>query len=84
MIEPSKIDDLVNSLSRLLPPGVEALKDEFKKNAKAAIQGAFERLNLVSREEFDIQTAVLTRTREKLEAMEQQLAELERQLAIKN
>lgn len=83
MIDPKKIDELVNSLSRLLPPGLETLKNEFKKNAKTVIQKAFEHLDLVNREEFDVQAAVLARTREKLEAMEQQLAELERQLNIK-
>lgn len=83
MIDPRKLDELVNTLSSLLPPGITAIKQEFKQNAKAALQGVFEHMDLVSREEFEIQAAVLLRTREKLETLEQQLEKLERQLNIK-
>ena len=49
-----------------------------EKNVKAMVTGALGRLDLVTREEFDIQAAVLLRTREKLEALEARVAELER------
>ena len=83
MLNAKNIEELSNKLSSLLPPGFSELKNDFEKNARAAIQTAFERMNLVSREEFDIQAALLSRTREKLEALELQLKELERQMGIK-
>ena len=50
---------------------------DFEKNARALLAGAFERLDLVSREEYDVQTQVLARTREKLAALEKRVAEFE-------
>lgn len=77
MIDGRVFDDIAQSLSKLLPPGAASLKDDFERNAKAAVQGGLERLELVTREEFDVQTKVLERTREKLHALEARLAELE-------
>ncbi|HEB77995.1 MAG TPA: accessory factor UbiK family protein, partial [Methylothermaceae bacterium] len=53
---------------------------DMEKNFRAILQSAFSQMNLVSREEFDAQAALLRRTREKLENLEAQLAELERRL----
>lgn len=50
---------------------------DLEKNIHALLQGAFTKLALVSREEFDVQTEVLRRTREKLEALEKKISELE-------
>jgi BMFP domain-containing protein YqiC len=50
---------------------------DLDKNIHALLQSAFTKLALVSREEFDVQTEVLRRTREKLEHLEKKLAELE-------
>jgi len=77
MIDASAFDDLARRMSALLPPGVAGLKDDFEKNAKAALQGALGSLDLVTREEFDVQSAVLARTRGKLEALEARVAALE-------
>jgi len=77
MIDGRVFDDIASSLSKLLPPGAASLKDDFERNAKAAVQGGLERLDLVTREEFDIQMKMLERTREKLNALEARLAELE-------
>lgn len=60
-----------------LAPGAEAMSDEVKKQLKSSVTAAFERMDLVSREEFDAQKAVLLRTRERLEALEKQVAALE-------
>ncbi|MBL8378473.1 MAG: accessory factor UbiK family protein [Burkholderiales bacterium] len=51
---------------------------DVQKNLKAGLASAFARLDLVTREEFDVQARVLARTREKLAALEAQVAELER------
>ena len=76
MIDLRIIDELTRKLSESLPSGVSQAKDEAESQFKAVLTGAFERMNLVSREEFDAQRAVLARTREKLEALERALAEL--------
>jgi BMFP domain-containing protein YqiC len=81
MIDPKKIDDLVRQLSASLPPELASLDNELRKQFKAVLESAFQRLDLVSREEFDIQVKVLHKTRQKLEALEKQIAELEQQSA---
>ncbi len=74
MIQPEQI---TKRLSALLPPAGEQLKDDLKKNFLTALNAALGRMNLVTREEFDVQQAVLQRTRQKLEVLEKQIAELE-------
>ena len=77
MIDATVIDDLARTLGRLLPPGVAELKEDFEHNARAAVQSALGRLDLVTREEFDVQSRVLARTRARLEALEARVAALE-------
>lgn len=74
------IDELAQRLSGLVPPGVKDLQQDVEKNMRAVLQGAFARMDLVTREEFDVQTAVLARTRAKLEQLETQIAEIEARL----
>lgn len=61
-------------------PGTTAISEELRQHLRAAMQTAFNKLDLVPREEFDAQQAVLLRTRERLEALEKQVAALEAQL----
>lgn len=63
-----------------LKGGPEPVLEQIDRNAKSLLQSALTRLDFVSREEFDAQTAVLKRTRERLEALEKQLAELDESL----
>lgn len=77
MIDLNHIDDLARRLSTLVPPGLREGRDELQQNFKSVLQSGLARLDLVTREEFEVQRAVLLRTREKLEAMERKLAELE-------
>lgn len=70
-------DDIAESLSKLLPPGVDVLKSDFERNARATLQTALTKMDLVTREDFDIQSRLLERTREKLDALELRLAALE-------
>ena len=58
-------------------------QDEFKQQVKSILQGSLDRLDVVSREEFDAQRAVLLRTREKVEALEKQLQAVEAALQEK-
>ena len=73
MIDLGQIDDLARRLSNLVPPGLREGRDEMQQNFKSVLQSGLARLDLVTREEFDVQRAVLARTREKLEALERQL-----------
>ena len=81
MINVRAIDDLANRLATLVPPGMDSARDDLSKTFRATLQSGLERLNLVTREEFDIQRLVLLRTREKLEALEKQLAHIEFEIA---
>lgn len=77
------IEDMVKRLSTLLPKGgsVDELRKDIEGNLRGGIENGLRTMNLVTREEFEIQNAVLLRTREKLEQLEKQVAELEAQLA---
>ena len=77
MIDLKNIDDLARKLSDLVPPGLKEARADLEQNFKATLQSGLNRLDLVTREEFDVQRAVLLRTREKLEALERKLGELE-------
>ena len=76
MIDLSQLDELARRLSTLVPPGLREGREELQQNFKSVLQAGLGKLELVTREEFDVQRAVLARTREKLEALEKQLAEL--------
>jgi BMFP domain-containing protein YqiC len=82
-MDPKHLDDLARAMMESLPKGLLSLQSDVEKNMQSALQAAFARMNLVTREEFDVQAGVLARTRQKLEALEKQVAELERQLAEK-
>ena len=78
MIDLKMIDELSRKLADALPPGLNRLKEEADEQFRLVLTRAFERMNLVTREEFDAQSAVLTRTREKLEDLQRQIEELEK------
>ena len=76
MIDLRMIDELTLKLGESLPPGLAQAKEEAQVQFHKVLTGAFERMNLVTREEYDAQCAVLARTREKLEDLEQRLNQL--------
>ncbi len=80
MIDPNILDDLSNRVASSMPKGFQVLQNDLQHNLRSSLEAALNKLNLVTREEFDIQQAVLMRTRSKVEALEQQLTELEEQL----
>jgi ubiquinone biosynthesis accessory factor UbiK len=81
MIDTKKLDELARRLAEAVPPGVRGLRDEMERNFRAILTSTFTRLDLVTREEFELQQALLTRTREKLDALVTRLAELEVELS---
>jgi ubiquinone biosynthesis accessory factor UbiK len=76
-MDPRSLDDLARRLSAAVPPGLVALRNDLEANFKAILQAGIAKLDLVSRQEFDVQAGVLRRTREKLEALEARVAQLE-------
>ncbi len=78
MLDPKQLDDLVQRLSSALPKGIQTLQEDLGRNLRTSLEAGLNRLDLVTREEFDVQSAVLARTREKLTQLAAQVAELER------
>ena len=77
MIDLNHIDDIARRLSERVPPGLRESGEELQASFRAVLRSGLARLDLVTREEFEVQRAVLLRTREKLEALEGTVAELE-------
>jgi BMFP domain-containing protein YqiC len=77
MLNPSKVSEISNKIRELISNSPVA---DLEKNINALIKGVFTKMELVSREEFDVQAEVLRNTREKLAKLEMQLAELEEKL----
>lgn len=83
MFDTKTIDDIANRLANAMPPSFNHLKEDMEKNFHAILQSALTRLDLVSREEFEVQKAVLAKTRQKLEALELSIADMEKQILAK-
>jgi BMFP domain-containing protein YqiC len=72
------LQDLVRKLADAVPDGLQSVRSDLEKNFRSVLQSGLDKLELVTREEFEVQEAVLQRTREKLEALEERLKELEK------
>ena len=83
MLNRSTLDLLVERIAATFPQGASPLREDLRKNIKAALSSAFARMDLVTREEFDVQTALLQKTRARLEEMEKQIKELEASIATR-
>jgi hypothetical protein len=80
MIDPKMLDDMAKKLANSVPAGVRELQQDLEKNFHATLQSTFNKLDLVTREEFEVQSALLARTRAKLDALQNQVEHLEQQL----
>ena len=74
------IDELSRKLGAAMPPGAQVLKEDLEKNFRSVLQASLSKLDLVTREEFDVQSQVLARSRARIEQLEQRLVALEAQL----
>ena len=83
MLDPKKLEELAKQIADAIPPGVKNMAEGVEGRAKTVLQSQLSKLDLVTREEFDIQSQVLIRTREKLDAMESRISELEAKLEEK-
>lgn len=77
MLKQDKVEEFFQEFSKLLPEDLRHYKNDVEKNLKAALNATFARMDLVTREEFDIQSALLSKTRELLEELELKVKELE-------
>lgn len=77
MIDPKKIEQIARQVHESMPKGIRDFGEDVEKKIRQVLQSQLTRLDLISREEFDVQTQVLLRTREKLALLEQRLTELE-------
>lgn len=77
MIDLNHLDDLARRLSDMVPPGLRQSREELQATFKTALQAGLAKLDLVTREEFEVQRAVLLKTREKLDALEATVREIE-------
>jgi hypothetical protein len=73
----NSIESLAKKLADSVPGGLRSMRDDLEQNFRSVLRGGLEKLDLVTREEFEVQEAVLARTREKLEALEKKVTELE-------
>ena len=83
MLDRRIFDDIARRLSNAMPASAEAVQDDLEKNLRAAAQATFARLDLVTREEFDVQCKLLARSRAKIELLEKQVSDLEATLLNK-
>ncbi|MFU0888981.1 ubiquinone biosynthesis accessory factor UbiK [Kluyvera sichuanensis] len=84
MIDPKKIEQIARQVHESMPKGLREFGDDIEKKVRQVIQSQLTRLDVVSREEFDVQTQVLLRTREKLALLEQRISELENRQSVED
>ena len=77
MLDANKIEQIVSTVTEALPADMTKISADIEKNIRSAISAMFAKLDLVTREEFDVQMQVLQRTRAKLDALEQRVIALE-------
>lgn len=73
MLNPKKLEEIAKQISDAVPPGVRNMAGEAESKIKHILQAQLSKLDLVTREEFDVQNQVLIRTREKVDALEKRL-----------
>ncbi|HHT0592979.1 TPA: ubiquinone biosynthesis accessory factor UbiK [Legionella anisa] len=80
MFDPKQFDDLAKKLFAALPTSLQNIEKDIQQKFKDVLQAAFAHMDLITREEFDVQTKVLARTREKVDHLQKQLDVLIAQL----
>ncbi len=73
------IEELAKKLADAVPEGLKSMREDLEQNFRAVLQSGLSKLDLVTREEFEVQEAVLAKTREKLDALEEKIQAMEGQ-----
>ena len=76
MIKAEVVEDIVNKAEQFIPEDLKSMRQEFGQNMKSILTATLQKADLVTREEFEVQKAVLAKTRAKLDALEKQLDQL--------
>ncbi len=76
MIKAEIVEDIVNKVEQFIPEDLKTMRQDFSKNMKSILTASLQKADLVTREEFEVQKAVLAKTRAKLDALEKQLDQL--------
>ena len=76
-IDPKALDDFVQKITAVIPEDLKSAKQSVEKNARVAAESIFQRLDLVTREEFDVQAAMLAKSQQRVKDLEQRIMELE-------
>jgi BMFP domain-containing protein YqiC len=77
-MDKDSVENLAKKLAESLPDGLRSVRDDLETNFRSVLRSGIGKLDLVTREEFEVQEAVLARTREKLEALEAKLEDIEK------
>jgi len=72
------VESLASKLAEAVPEGLRSMREDLENNFRAVLRSSLSKLDLVTREEFEVQEAVLAKTRDKLEALEARLKDLEK------
>ncbi len=83
MTRTREFEDFLQQFLRLLPRDLSRSREDLEKVARASMNAAFSRMNLVTREEFDVQLQLLANTRAALDDLQKQIAEIEKKLSEK-
>ena len=75
--DPKNVDDFANKIKDIMPESLKSSKEEMQKTLKSGAEGVLQKLDLVSREEYDIQVALLRKCQEKIDELEAKISELE-------
>ena len=83
MIRAREFEEFIQQFLRLLPRDLSRSREDFEKVVRASMNAAFSRMNLVTREEFDVQSQLLANTRAALDDLQKQITEMEKKLSEK-
>lgn len=82
-IDAQAVDDIVRKISAAIPDDLKAAKQSIEKNIRVTAEGVFQRLDLVTREEFDVQAKMLSESQQRVKKLEQRIQELEQAILNK-
>ncbi len=81
MLNAKKIEEIAKQVTESIPPSLKNMANDFEDKAKSVLQSKLSQLDVVTREEFDVQTQVLIKTRAKIAELEAKLVELEEKIS---
>ncbi|MEM7402288.1 MAG: accessory factor UbiK family protein [Pseudomonadota bacterium] len=77
------VNEIVSKISAVIPEDLKSANQGLEKNARATVEGAFQKLDLVTREEFDVQVMLLSKSQQRVKELEQRLSQLEESIKSK-